>query len=76
MTLPVHPSSERPKVCKLLRTKMAFGFEECDEPWEAGTSTTAVYWCLSTMQTAGPDDKLVHAENCREGRSCYQPREE
>jgi hypothetical protein len=77
MTLPIHRSSQVPKVCRMLRTKMAFGFCEGDdvEPWETGASTTAVYWCLNTMQTAGPDEQLAHAEECREGRACYQPRE-
>ena len=56
---------------------MAFGLYEGDdvEPWETGASTTAVYWCVSTMQTAGPDDQLAHPDNCREGRRCYQARE-
>jgi hypothetical protein len=77
MTLPVHQSTETPKVCKMLRTKRAFGLYEDDDhaPWETGESTTAVYWCLGTMQTAGPDDMLVHPHDCREGRGCYQSRE-
>jgi hypothetical protein len=61
----------------MLRTKMAFGLYEGDdiEPWENGTSSTAVYWCVNTMETAGPDDQFVHPESCREGRQCYQARE-
>jgi hypothetical protein len=82
MTLPVDNSSSSsqaiPALCKMLRTKTAFGLYEGDpehEAWELATSRTAVYWCLRTMQTAGPDDQFVHPESCREGRSCYQPRE-
>ena len=80
MMLPVNQSGSSkpvPAVCRMLRTKMAFGLYEGEdiEPWENGTSSTAVYWCLGTMQTAGPDDQFVHPENCREGRGCYQARD-
>src|SRR5437868_1958520 len=49
-----------PVVCRLLRTKTAFGsFADTGAaPWQAGESTTAVFWCLATMQTAGPDHGL------------------
>jgi len=63
------------QVCRLLRTKNAFGSYELDAdtaPWQAGESTTAVFWCLKTMQTAGPDDDFAHATTCRAGRSCYR----
>ncbi|HEY7088455.1 MAG TPA: hypothetical protein VH518_10225 [Tepidisphaeraceae bacterium] len=81
MTLPIQNNSSSeaiPAVCKKLRTKTAFGLYDGDpdhEAWELGHSITAVYWCLCTMQTAGPDDQLVHPENCREGRTCYQARD-
>ena len=64
-----------PAVCRMLRTKNYFAaYDELDgvEPWEMGASTTAVYWCLNTMQTAGPDDNFAHPDICREGRSCFQ----
>jgi hypothetical protein len=63
-------------VCRLLRAKTAFGTLVGDttplEPWHTGASRTAVYWCLATMTTAGPDDGLAHATACRAGRCCYQ----
>jgi hypothetical protein len=68
-------NSARPAVCTMIRTKTAFAiFDANDEQasWEAGESTTAIYWCLCTMQTAGPDDALVHPQSCRQGRTCYQ----
>ena len=66
--------NEVPTVCRMLRTKHAFGtFAEHDfDPWQMGESTTAVFWCLATMQTCGPDDSLAHPQRCREGRACYQ----
>lgn len=46
-----------PVVCEFLRTKTAFGtFAGSLYSWQTGNSTTAVYWCLRTMETAGPDD--------------------
>ncbi|HYO08801.1 MAG TPA: hypothetical protein VER17_07490 [Tepidisphaeraceae bacterium] len=59
--------------CRMLRTKTAFGFIEDDEaPWYDNGSTTAVYWCLGTMETAGLDDQYCHPTTCRPGRLCYQ----
>ena len=67
---------ERTVVCRLLRTKTAFGTLVGDttevEPWYSGASTTAVYWCLGTMASCGPDDDLAHPHACRSGRACYK----
>ena len=60
-------------VCKLLRTKTAYGGYGVDDvPWDENDSTTAVYWCLGTMETAGPDNVLCHPHTCRHGRACYE----
>ena len=59
-------------VCRLLRTKTAFGSLQPGAPdWRTGDSTTAVYWCLKTMETAGIDDGYAHPHVCREGRICF-----
>jgi hypothetical protein len=60
-----------PQVCRMLRTKNAFGNHVGYRPWQRGESTTAVYWCLHTMGTVGPDDRLVHPHACCGGRSCF-----
>jgi hypothetical protein len=58
----------------MLRTKSAFGqMSFSDEDWTDGDSTTAVYWCLGTMETAGPDDAICHPTTCRAGRACFKP---
>lgn len=63
---------ERPVVCRHLRTKMAFGsLSGAAADWREGESTTAVYWCLCTMESAGPDDDFAHARKCRAGRRCF-----
>jgi hypothetical protein len=72
--LPQAESSSQGSVCRLLRTKTAFGFiDDDDVPWYDNGSTTAVYWCLGTMETAGIDDHFCHPTSCRPGRGCYQP---
>jgi hypothetical protein len=64
------------RVCRLLRTKTAFGtFRGNLYAWQSGRSTTAVYWCLRTMETAGPDDGYTHPHACRQGRGCFEPSE-
>lgn len=62
---------EPPVVCRKLRTKMAFGALQGVEDWRFGDSTTATYWCLRTMETAGPDDSFCHPHSCQRGRSCF-----
>jgi hypothetical protein len=62
-----------PIVCRKLRTKMAFGtLEGLGTDWREGASTTAVYWCLRTMETWGTDQRPAHALDCREGRRCFE----
>jgi hypothetical protein len=71
--LPVLDNSTT-KVCRMLRTKTFFGtYTSTGEDWSTGDSPTAVYWCLQTMATAGPDDQLAHPHACRGGRGCYRP---
>jgi len=65
---------EIPAVCRMLRTKNAFtnyGDDSEVAPWQLGESTTAAYWCLKTMQHAGPDDGYAHPHHCLAGRGCY-----
>ena len=76
MSVPLNMLSEpgAPTVCCLLRTKTAFGgYELDDQPanWQSGQSTTAVFWCLRTMGTAGPDEKFAHPDDCRAARRCF-----
>jgi hypothetical protein len=76
MTIPLPTiTSPAPSVCKMLRTKNAYSrSNERDpniKPWQFGQSTTAVFWCLKTMQPAGPDDNFAHASVCLSGRTCY-----
>lgn len=66
------------EVCRKLRTKFAFLplVTADNEPifWQSGDSSTAVYWCLRTMECAGTDGGLAHASLCRGERECYARR--
>jgi hypothetical protein len=64
---------EPPVVCRKLRTKMAFGALVGARDWRFGDSTSAVYWCLSTMEPAGPDNGYAHPHGCQSGRACFRP---
>jgi len=71
--LPQLPQDAKASICRMLRTKTAFGCCDVEEtPWQEGESTTAVYWCLGTMETAGPDNVYCHPSTCVAGRSCYR----
>jgi hypothetical protein len=63
-------TESKPEVCRMLRTKTAFGTLVGHDPWQRGASSTAVYWCLETMQTSGPDDRFAHPHQCCAGRGC------
>jgi hypothetical protein len=63
-------------VCRRLRTKRSFGSYQGNlYSWQSGDSTTAVYWCLRTMETVGPDDGYAHPHACLSGRDCFDPPE-
>lgn len=65
-------AAEETCVCRRLRTKRAFGsFHGNLYSWQSGDSTTAVYWCLRTMETVGPDDGFAHPHACVSGRECF-----
>jgi hypothetical protein len=66
----IEPRPAPPKVCRLLRTKTSFGG---NQEWKRGDSTTAVYWCLATMQPFGIDDQYCHPHQCQRGRVCFEP---
>jgi hypothetical protein len=70
------PEPELPQVCSKLRTKTAFGALSGVHAWQHGDSSTAVYWCLRTMGTVGPDESYAHPHCCCAGRQCFKPDDE
>jgi hypothetical protein len=69
---PVGPAPELPVVCRKLRAKATYDVGGDGPLWKLGDSTTAAYWCLSTMEPFGPDDHICHPHDCGAGRACYQ----
>lgn len=70
---PTGAAAEEMCVCRRLRTKRAFGSYSGNlYSWQSGDSTTAVYWCLRTMETVGPDDGYAHPHACLRGRGCFE----
>ncbi len=58
--------------CRCLRTKKMYthGFDAVK--LAAADSSTAVYWCIETQTTVGPDDDHVGPERCNEARRCFE----
>lgn len=65
-------------ICRKLRSKLAFAAVETTDGEHVSAidalNSSAVYWCLSTMECAGPDGALAHQSVCRSDRACYQSR--
>jgi hypothetical protein len=71
------PAAVAAPVCRLLRTKNAFGTNVgYQNSWQSGDSSTAVYWCLKTMEICGPDESYAHPHSCCAGRACFRSDEE
>ncbi len=59
--------------CFFLRSRGAYGRAMgSDDDWHSGDSPVVGYWCLATMEAAGPDDGLAHPHGCRSGRPCWR----
>ncbi|BDG03193.1 hypothetical protein [Anaeromyxobacter oryzae] len=64
-------AAARAEVCRWLRSRSAYGRTAEGAEWLAGASTVEGYWCLRTMEPAGPDDALAEPGACRPGRACF-----
>lgn len=58
-------------VCRNIRSKGAGVVYGEPVTWEAGDRSAAVFWCLATADSIGPDDGFVHPHVCVENRECY-----
>jgi len=59
------------EVCGRLRSKGAGVVYGEPIRWENGYYPNAVFWCLQTADTVGPDDHYVHPHECVAGRQCF-----
>jgi hypothetical protein len=64
-----------PIFCKHLRTKKIYVDATPEEAFatKEGMDVSPCHvWCNLTQSVAGPDDRQVHKEACRAGRSCFR----
>jgi hypothetical protein len=68
-----------PGTCPLLRTKTMALNTDYRRPGQASddwaVSSTAIFWCVTTMSVMGPDDLDAHPEDCCKTRACYGGRD-
>lgn len=70
---PARPAHETTAICGELRSKRYFFLEgppTCPEDLLDGSNDC---WCARTQQKIGPDDDLVHPEDCGIHRACFRP---
>ena len=65
---------EAAAVCRFLRSRSAYGSAFDEAAFGGADSPVESYWCLCTMEAVGPDDRLVHARECKAGRACFSAR--
>lgn len=56
--------------CPAIRAKGFYVFTEEPEPQEE--TDTAVFWCVKTQTSVGPDGRGVHRSLCDGTRSCFE----
>ena len=56
-------------VCKNHRSKQYFVASDGGEFYLPSQRSDC--WCMLTQGVIGPDDKLVSADDCSEGRNCF-----
>jgi hypothetical protein len=57
--------------CRCLRSKEMYINVEPD--LSVPRSSSGVFWCIHTQNCLGPDGKVADEENCKPGRSCFEP---
>jgi len=57
--------------CRRLRSKEMF----IDAPPDPNIPRyhSGHYWCVHSQNVLGPDGKVANEEDCRPGRSCFEP---
>jgi hypothetical protein len=63
--------ADRTAVCRHLRSKGAGVVYGEPIQWDNGYFPNAVFWCLATSESVGPDDQFVHPHVCGANRPCF-----
>jgi len=63
-----------PRRCAHLATKSDYYRDPREPaPWDAGSGSTAIYWCVLTSKSIGPDGAPCDVAACAAGRGCHVP---
>jgi hypothetical protein len=65
------PAPVQSPFCGQLRSKKYFMLDHLAASAEDYIDGANHVWCCETQEVIGPDNRLVSAENCTPGRSCY-----
>ena len=61
-----------PRICRFLKAKNSFGMLESGAEWHGIEDPNTTFWCIKTSGSVGPDNGVVGAKTCVEGRSCFE----
>ena len=66
-----NPSEIVQNRCRRLRSKEMF----IDAPSDPTSPRhhSGHYWCVHSQNVLGPDGKVANEDDCRPGRSCFEP---
>jgi hypothetical protein len=57
--------------CRCLRSKEMFIHVERD--FHIPSMSSGIFWCIHTHNCLGPDGRTAEPDECKPGRSCYDP---
>jgi len=67
----VEPTPILSPFCGSLRSKKFFMLDVMATSAEQYIDASNHCWCLETQEVIGPDNRRVHPDACKPGRSCY-----
>ena len=68
---------DKKNICRHFRSESEYiDNAENKSYWKGGVPTTRQYWCLLTMNSIGPDSRMVGDEDCIHKRTCFEEKSE
>jgi len=67
-----HSSTAKSSVCRFLKAKNSFGMLEEGSSWQGIEDPNTTFWCIKSSAPVGPDNGIVGAKQCVEGRKCFK----
>jgi len=68
-----HPNPSTNSPCRYLKAKNSFGMiESGDSQWFGIDDANTQFWCTRSAGAVGPDNGIVGAKECVEGRKCFK----